>query len=150
MNQKRDKVRQADDEVQTEVFKKRIKVGDTLKGTYASLTAKKKQLVESQYQACKAELNYIEQTKKLWSLLEACKKELKDEQSRTKQLEVTLRQNLYELKRQPPKNLEDIRLLSQVNEHHEDLPNREKIVVSNISSKLDHDLPPEGSAMLGK
>lgn len=41
LNQKRDKVHQADDEVQTEVFK-RIKMGDTLKGTYASLTAKKK------------------------------------------------------------------------------------------------------------
>ncbi|XP_050916751.1 uncharacterized protein LOC127131910 [Lathyrus oleraceus] len=44
--QKRDRVRQADEEVQTEVFK-RLKVGDTLKGTYASLTTKKKQLAEA-------------------------------------------------------------------------------------------------------
>ncbi|XP_050895118.1 uncharacterized protein LOC127101705 [Lathyrus oleraceus] len=64
LNQKRDRVRQVDDEVQTEVFK-RIKVGDTLKGTYSSLTAKKKQVAETQYQACKAELNYKEQAKKL-------------------------------------------------------------------------------------
>lgn len=41
LNQKRDRVRQADDEVQMEVFK-RLKVGDTLKETYVSLTAKKK------------------------------------------------------------------------------------------------------------
>ncbi|XP_050875397.1 uncharacterized protein LOC127079024 [Lathyrus oleraceus] len=46
LNQKRDRVRQADDEVQTEVFK-RLKVGETLKGTYASLTTKKKQLAEA-------------------------------------------------------------------------------------------------------
>lgn len=56
LNQKRDRVRRADNEVQTEVFKI-IKVGDKLKGVYASLTAKKKQLVETQYQACEAELN---------------------------------------------------------------------------------------------
>lgn len=89
LNQKRDRVRQADDEVQTEVFK-RLKVDDTLKGTYASLTTKKKQLAEAQYQAGKAELEHMEQMKKLQSLLEACKKELKDERSRNKQLEVTL------------------------------------------------------------
>ncbi|XP_050897338.1 uncharacterized protein LOC127104180 [Lathyrus oleraceus] len=41
LNQKRDRVRQVDDEVQTKVFK-RLKVGDTLKGTYASLMTKKK------------------------------------------------------------------------------------------------------------
>ncbi|XP_050915216.1 uncharacterized protein LOC127130204 [Lathyrus oleraceus] len=46
LNQKRDRVRQVDDEVQTKVFK-RLKVGDTLKGTYASLTTKKKQLAEA-------------------------------------------------------------------------------------------------------
>lgn len=73
LNQKRDRVRQVDDEVQTEVFK-RIKVGDTLKGTYASLTTKKKQLAKAQYRASKAELEHMEQTKKLQSLLEACKK----------------------------------------------------------------------------
>ncbi|XP_050916383.1 uncharacterized protein LOC127131509 [Lathyrus oleraceus] len=55
LNQKRDRVRQADDEVQTEVFKI-LKVGDTLKGSYASLTTKKKQLAEAQYRASKAEL----------------------------------------------------------------------------------------------
>ncbi|XP_050895607.1 uncharacterized protein LOC127102253 [Lathyrus oleraceus] len=64
LNQKRDRVRQADDEVQTKVFK-RLKVGDTLKGTYASLEAKKKQLAETQYQSSKAELEHMEQTKKL-------------------------------------------------------------------------------------
>ncbi|XP_050889682.1 uncharacterized protein LOC127094970 [Lathyrus oleraceus] len=42
LSQKRDRVRQADDELQTEVFK-RLKVGDTLKGTYANLETKKKQ-----------------------------------------------------------------------------------------------------------
>ncbi|XP_050877305.1 uncharacterized protein LOC127081061 [Lathyrus oleraceus] len=83
LNQKRDRVRQADDKVQIEVFK-RLKVGDTLKGTYASLTTKKKQLAEAQYRASKAEIEHMEQTKKLQSLLEACKKELKDEKSRTK------------------------------------------------------------------
>ncbi|XP_050916338.1 uncharacterized protein LOC127131461 [Lathyrus oleraceus] len=96
LNQKRARVHQVDDEVQTEVFK-RIKVGDTLKGTYASLKAKKKQLVGTQYQACKAKLNYREQTKKLRDQLEACNKGQKDEQSCTKQLEVTLRKNQYEL-----------------------------------------------------
>lgn len=53
LNQKRDKARQADDEVKVKVHK-RIKVGDTLKGTCASLLAKKKQLAEIQYQTCKA------------------------------------------------------------------------------------------------
>ncbi|XP_050915749.1 uncharacterized protein LOC127130831 [Lathyrus oleraceus] len=96
LNQKRDRVCQADDEVQTEVFK-RLKVGDTLKGTYDSLTTKKKQLAEAQYRAGKAVLEHMEQMKKLQSLLEACNKELKDERSRKKQLEVTLRQNQYEL-----------------------------------------------------
>lgn len=157
LNQKRDKVCQADDEVQTEVFK-RLKVGDTLKGTYASLTAKKKQLAEAQYRVSKAELEHMEQTKKLQSLLEACKKELKDEKSRTKQLEVTLRQNQYELnhrleeirdlKGPSHKNREDTN--TQVNKHSEDLSNRGKTIVNNIPSDLDHDLPPEGSAILGK
>ncbi|XP_050918802.1 uncharacterized protein LOC127136263 [Lathyrus oleraceus] len=96
LNQKRDRVRQEDDEVQIKVFK-RLKVGDTLKRTYASLTSKKKQLAEAQYRASKAELEHMEQMKKLQSLLEACKKELKDEKSCNKQLEVTLRQNQYEL-----------------------------------------------------
>ncbi|XP_050896235.1 uncharacterized protein LOC127102971 [Lathyrus oleraceus] len=59
LNQKRDRVPQADDEVQTKVFK-RLKVGDTLKGTYTSLTAKKKQLAEAQYRASKAELEHME------------------------------------------------------------------------------------------
>ncbi|XP_050915440.1 uncharacterized protein LOC127130477 [Lathyrus oleraceus] len=53
LNQKRDRVRQADDEVQTKVFK-RLKMGDTLKGTYVILTAKKKQLAKAQYRASKA------------------------------------------------------------------------------------------------
>ncbi|XP_050895197.1 uncharacterized protein LOC127101795 [Lathyrus oleraceus] len=83
LNQKRDRVRQADDEVQTEVFK-RLKVGETLKGTYASLKTKKKQLAEAQYRDGKAELEHMEQMKKLQSLLEACKKELKDERSHNK------------------------------------------------------------------
>ncbi|XP_050916785.1 uncharacterized protein LOC127131950 [Lathyrus oleraceus] len=64
LNQKRDRVRQADDEVQTEVFK-RLKMGDTLKGTYAILTTKKKQLAEAQYRASKVELEHMEQMKKL-------------------------------------------------------------------------------------
>lgn len=157
LNQKRDRVRQAYDEVQTEVFK-RLKVGGTLKGTYASLTAKKKQFPEAQYQASKAELEHMEQTKKLQSLLETCKKELNDEKSRTKQLEVTLRQNQYELnqrieemrelKEQSHKNLEDAN--TEVGKHPEDLSNREKIDVNNVPSKLDHELPLEGSAILGK
>lgn len=83
LNQKREWVRQADDEVQTEGFK-RLKVGDTLKDTYASLTTKKKQLAEAQYRASKAKLEHMGQMKKLQSLLEACKKELKDEKSRNK------------------------------------------------------------------
>lgn len=100
----------------------------------------------------------MEQTKKLQSLLEACKKELKDEKSRTKQLEVTLRQNQYELnqrleeirelKGQSHKNLEDTN--AQVIKHPGDLSNREKIVVDNVPSELDHDLLPEGSGILGK
>ncbi|XP_050888230.1 uncharacterized protein LOC127093354 [Lathyrus oleraceus] len=85
LNQKRDRVCQADDKVQKEVFK-RIKMGDTLKGTCASLTTKKKQLAKTQYRARKVELDHMEQTKKLQSLLETCKKELKDDKSRTKHL----------------------------------------------------------------
>lgn len=108
LNQKRVRVRQADDEVQTEVFK-RLKVDNTLKGTYASLTTKKKQLAEAQYRAGKAELEHMEQMKKLQSLLEACKKELKDERSRNKQLEVTLLQNQYELNQK----LEEIQKLKE-------------------------------------
>lgn len=92
MNQKRDRVRQAGDEVHTKFFK-RLKVGDTLKGTYAILTTKKKQLTEAQYRVGKAELEHMEKIKKLQSLLEACKKELKDERIHNKQLEVTLCQN---------------------------------------------------------
>lgn len=66
-----------------EVFK-RLKVGDTLKGTHASLATKKKQLPEAQYRTSKVELEHMEQMKKLQSLLEACKKELKDEKIRNK------------------------------------------------------------------
>lgn len=149
LNHKRDRVRQVDDEVQTEVFK-RFKVGDTLKGTYASLTTKKKQLVEAQYRAGKAELEHMEQMKKLQSLLEHCKKELKDERSRNKQLEVTLRQNQYELnqkleeiqklKEQSHGNLNDSNM--QLNEHPEDPSDRGKTIVKNPTS--------EESAMLGK
>ena len=47
--------------------------------------------------------------KKLQSLLEACKKELKDERSRSKQLEVTLHQNQYELNQR----LEEIQNLKE-------------------------------------
>lgn len=73
LNQKRDRAFQADNEVQFELYKRR-KVGEALKGTRASLSAKKKQLAETQYQACKVELNYNEQIKKLQDQLEACKK----------------------------------------------------------------------------
>ena len=100
----------------------------------------------------------MEQMKKLQSLLEACKKELKDEKSRNKQLEVTLRQNQYELnqrleeiqelKGQSHGNLKDSNI--QVNKHLEDLPNQGKTVVNNVPSKPDHNHPPEGSVMLGK
>lgn len=157
LNQKRDRVHQADDEVQREVFK-RLKVGDTLKGTYASRTVKKKQLAEAQYWASKVELEHMEQTKKLQSLLEACKKELKDKKIRTKHLEVTLFQTQYELnqrleeiqelKGKSHKNLEDTN--TQVIKHPEDPSNREKTVMDNIPGELDHDLLPEGSAILGK
>lgn len=72
-------------------------MGEELKGTYASLSSKKKQLAETQYQACKVELNYKEQIKKLQDHLEAYKKGLKDEQRCVKQLEVPLRQHQSEL-----------------------------------------------------
>ncbi|XP_050897307.1 uncharacterized protein LOC127104147 [Lathyrus oleraceus] len=149
LNQKRDRVRQAEDEVQTEFFK-RLKVGDTLRGTYASFTIKKKQLAEAQYRAGKAELEHMEQMKKLQSLLEACKKELKDERSHNKQLEVTLRQNQYGLNQK----LEEIQKLKeqshgnpndnnmQLNERPEDPSDRGKTIVNNP--------PVEESAMLGK
>ncbi|XP_050878165.1 uncharacterized protein LOC127081983 [Lathyrus oleraceus] len=79
LNQKRDKVHQADDEVQTE------------------FDSEEKIVSQTQYQACKAELSYREHTKKLRDMLEACKKELEDEQIRTKHLEVILLQNQYEI-----------------------------------------------------
>ncbi|XP_050916407.1 uncharacterized protein LOC127131533 [Lathyrus oleraceus] len=157
LNQKRDRVRQADDEVQIEVFN-RLKVGKTLKGNYASLTTKKKQLAEAQYRTGKAELEHMEQMKKLQSLLEACKKELKDERSCNKHLEVTLRQNQYELnhrleeiqelKGQSHGNLKDSNI--QLNKHPEDPSSRGKTIVNNVPSKPNHNPPPEGSAMLGK
>ncbi|XP_050889233.1 uncharacterized protein LOC127094443 [Lathyrus oleraceus] len=59
LNQNRDRVLQANDEVQTEVFK-RLKVGDTLKGTYAILTTKKKLLAEAKYRVSKMELEHME------------------------------------------------------------------------------------------
>lgn len=74
-----------------------MKVGEALKGTYASLSTKKQQQAQTKYQACKVELNYKEQIKKLQGQLEAYKKELKDEQSYVKQLEVILRQHQSEL-----------------------------------------------------
>lgn len=43
LNQKRDRARQADNEVQAELHKRR-KVGETLKGTCVNLSAKKRQL----------------------------------------------------------------------------------------------------------
>lgn len=100
----------------------------------------------------------MEQMKKLQSLLEACRKELKDERIRNKQLEVTIRQNKYEL----DQKLEEIQELKeqshgnpkdsniQLNKHPEDPSDQGKIVVNNIPSKLDHNPPPEGSAILGK
>lgn len=89
INQKRDRTLQADNEVQAELYKRR-KVGEALKGTCDSLSSKKKQLAENQYQACKLEINYKDKIKKLKDQLEVCKKGLKDEQSCVKQLEVTL------------------------------------------------------------
>lgn len=64
LNQKRDKAHQADNKVQVELHKRR-KVGEALKGTCGSMSGKKKQLAEAQYQACKVELNYKEKIKKL-------------------------------------------------------------------------------------
>ena len=81
--------------------------------------------------------------KKLQSLLEACKKELKDERSRNKQLEVTLRQNQYEmnqklkeiqkLKEQSHGNPNDNNI--QLNEHPEDPSDRGKTVVNKPPPK---------------
>ncbi|XP_050920369.1 uncharacterized protein LOC127138005 [Lathyrus oleraceus] len=48
MNQNRDKALQEDNEVQAESYKRR-NVGESLKGTCASLSAKKKKLAETQY-----------------------------------------------------------------------------------------------------
>lgn len=88
--------------------------------------------------------------KKLQSLLEACKKELKDERSRNKQLVVTLRQNQYELnqkleeiqklKEQSHRNPNDSNI--QLNERPEDPSDRGKTVVNNP--------PSEGIVMLRK
>lgn len=46
LNQKRDRVAKTAKEIQEEQYKKR-KVGEALKGTYESLSAKKKQLAEA-------------------------------------------------------------------------------------------------------
>lgn len=64
LNQKKDRALQADNKVQAELHKRR-KVGEALKGTCVSQLAKKKQLEETKYQACKLEINYKEQIKKL-------------------------------------------------------------------------------------
>lgn len=90
---------------------------------------------------------------------------MKDEQSRTKQLEVTLLQNRYELnqileeirelKEQSRKNLEDTNLLEQENDrlkkhsgHLEELLNHKGTFVISILDEPNHDLPPEGSMVL--
>lgn len=116
LNQKKDKALQGDNEVQAELYKRR-KVGEALKGTCASLSAKKKQLAENQYQAYKLEINYKEQIKKLQDQLEVCKKGLKDGQSRVKQLKVTLHHCQSEL----DQRFEDIRWLKD--QAHKDLEN---------------------------
>ncbi|XP_050904656.1 uncharacterized protein LOC127118487 [Lathyrus oleraceus] len=126
LNRKRDKAFQMDNEVQAELYKRR-KIGDTLKGTCASLSAKKKQLVETQYQTCKLEIYYKEQIKKLQDQLEVYNKWLKDEQSHVKHLEFTLHRRQSELDRrfeeirglkdQAHKDLENTNLLKQGNDH---------------------------------
>ncbi|XP_050914825.1 uncharacterized protein LOC127129745 [Lathyrus oleraceus] len=89
LNQKRERVLKAVEEFQAEQNKKR-KMGEALKGTYDSLSTKKKQLDEAQYQASNMEINSKDQLRKLQDQLENCKKELKEEQGRAKQLEVSL------------------------------------------------------------
>ena len=64
LNQKKDNTLQADNKVQAELYKRR-KVGEALKGTCVSQSAKKKQLAETKYQACILEINYKVQIKKL-------------------------------------------------------------------------------------
>lgn len=91
LSQKRERFNKADTDIQIEQ-NKRIKVGDTLKGSFETIANKKKELVEAQYRACKREIDYQGQIKTLQDLLEKSQKELKDEQTRAKKLEVTLAQ----------------------------------------------------------
>lgn len=96
LNQKRERALKADIDVQVEHHKSR-KVGEVLKGIYESLSTKKKQLAEAQYQACRMEINYKCQNRSLKDQLESFQKGLKEEQGRVKQLEVTLCQCHSEL-----------------------------------------------------
>lgn len=73
------------------------KVGEALKGTYDGLCAKKKQLVETQYQASKMELNYKAQLDNLQDQLRDFKKELKSEQDCAEKLVEYLSQCRFEL-----------------------------------------------------
>lgn len=94
-----------------------------MKGTYEILYVKKKQLAEAQYKVCKTEINCQNQLKKLQDQLDSCKKELKEERSQDKQLEVSLSQHqidlgkrfeeIRELKGQAHKNFEDTKMINQ-------------------------------------
>lgn len=89
LNQKRERALKADTNVQIKQHKRR-KIGEFLKGTYENLAAKKKQLAEAQYRTCKMEINYQNQIRNLQDQLEKFQKGLKEEQDRSKQLEVAL------------------------------------------------------------
>lgn len=90
-SQKRERFNKADTDIHIEQNKRR-KVGDALKGSFETIANKKKELAEAQYRACKREIDYQGQIKTLQYLLEKSQKELKDEQARTKKMEVTLAQ----------------------------------------------------------
>ncbi|XP_050897187.1 uncharacterized protein LOC127104006 [Lathyrus oleraceus] len=76
LNQKRAMTSRVVEEAQEEQFKRR-KLSDPLKWTIDSLFIKKKHLTDAQYQACKMEISFQDQLKKLREKLESSKKMLK-------------------------------------------------------------------------
>lgn len=70
LNQKRDRAVKTAKEIHKKQYKRR-NVGEALKGTYKSLSVKKKKLAEAQYEVWKIEINCQDQLKKLQDQLDS-------------------------------------------------------------------------------
>lgn len=118
---------------------------------------KKKQLAKVQYKVFKTEINCQDQLKELQDHLDSCKKELKEERSRVKKLEVSLSRHqtnfdkrfkeIWELKSQAHKNFEDTKLLNlevtqweKHNRHLQVLLDQKDSFLQDLLNRTNHTL----------